>query len=487
MNYIKAIFVILTTLIVASGCNKDKTPSIEVSQQTLYFAAWGAPAQTVSFSATNTVRVAMVSITEGFECTIDNTAKKITVTPKGKTDGTSNDDLSKSGTLHVNALSKSGVTTGMTIYLYICNEIKLDENGQRANCYVITKPNIKYTFEANVAPNGAALNTKSVELLWQSDIDIIDNVALDNGNATFFVHSSDNDTSKVPNTNGVIAAYDAEGDIIWSWHIWITDSDPTQDAVTDSQGNVFMARNLGAYTNSNASNDTQKIYDSYGLYYQWGRKDPFPRPQSYDCSGGVGEIIYDDWSIYYPFQEVEDTSSHVGTIDFATENPMCYITNEACIEEGGDGVGDWLATADNALWKDSEKTTNDPCPYGWKVPSASDLAVLQLTAAEDNTDLDTARKQYGWWLSDGTNSFFYNACGYRRYNDGMIENMNSHDSYPSIPEPWEGHYWTSTANSDGSAMSLYFDLTTTRTINKFQSNKPSRRANGMQVRCVKVK
>ena len=60
--------------------------------------------------------------------------------------------------------------------------------------------------------------------------------------------------------------------------------------------------------------------------------------------------------------------------------------------------------------------------------------------------------------------------------------------YPSQPEPWEGHYWTTGTTADGKqSTSMYFDLTTTRTINKFVLNNPSKRANAMQVRCVKVK
>jgi uncharacterized protein (TIGR02145 family) len=156
------------------------------------------------------------------------------------------------------------------------------------------------------------------------------------------------------------------------------------------------------------------------------------------------------------------------------------------VAEGGDGVGDWLATADNTLWSDDKKSLYDPCPHGWRVPTAEDLAVLMLSDDEDNRPLDPLRKQYGWHLSDGTGKYFWSACGRRRYNDGKVENMNSKDDvYPSQPQPWEGYYWTSSTTADGKAVSLYFDLTTTRTINKFDNAHPARRANGFQVRCVK--
>jgi uncharacterized protein (TIGR02145 family) len=223
------------------------------------------------------------------------------------------------------------------------------------------------------------------------------------------------------------------------------------------------------------------------MYYQWGRKDPFPRPLYFDAAGAYDEDRYNENSTY--IKEVfAECSSSKGTLDYITKHPMHFITNATCIEEGGDGIGDWLwkGHSDDNLWGDSAKSIYDPCPYGWKVPSADDMSVLYLADAEDNTPLDDARKQYGWSLSDGNNKYFYPACGRRRYNDGKVENMNYKEGvYPSQPQPWEGYYWTSTTSADGKAVALYFDLTTTRTINKFFPSHSARRANGFQVRCVK--
>ena len=51
--------------------------------------------------------------------------------------------------------------------------------------------------------------------------------------------------------NAVIAATDADGNTLWSWHLWITDYDPDASAYTTpaaSSGTTwtFMDRNLGA-------------------------------------------------------------------------------------------------------------------------------------------------------------------------------------------------------------------------------------------------
>ena len=58
----------------------------------------------------------------------------------------------------------------------------------------------------------------------------------------------------------------ADGDILWSWHIWVTNR-----PITTSEGNnlQWMDRNLGALSN--------EIGDvaNRGMLYKWGRKEPF--------------------------------------------------------------------------------------------------------------------------------------------------------------------------------------------------------------------
>ena len=94
--------------------------------------------------------------------------------------------------------------------------------------------------------------------------------------------------------NGMIAAYDANDAILWSWHIWVTDYNP--DATgnetvlepstkrkqkyayrNDISSLPMMDRNLGAlegYTSVPADEIAKSRTN--GLHYQWGRKDPFP-------------------------------------------------------------------------------------------------------------------------------------------------------------------------------------------------------------------
>lgn len=489
MKSIKYLIVALLSVVAFASCNRDDSASLVLNRTALYFASWDAPMQSISYVATNTVSVAVGSCSVGWDATVDPISRTIDIKPVGtQEEGMTNDDLSKEGSVVVNALNKAGESTSYYIYIYIADIESVDGDGtEKANCYIVTKPSTSYTFDAMHSPNGSELATAKVKLLWQSNYDVIKNVNLTNGKAQFYVLPWEEDNSKVLDTNAVIAAYNSNGEIIWSWHIWIVDESPLLATDTYSNGKTFMRKNLGAFTNSNGSKDEQKILDSYGMYYQWGRKDPFPRPLYFDAAGAYDEDRYNENSTYIKEVFAEQTAQN-GTLEYVIKNPMHFITNAACIEEGGDGIGDWLwkGHGDDNLWGDNAKSIYDPCPYGWKVPSASDMSVLQLADAEDNTPLDEARKQYGWHLSDGVSKYFYPACGRRRYNDGLVENMNSKEGvYPSQPQPWEGYYWTTSTTADGKAVALYFDLTTTRTINKFFPSHSARRANGFQIRCVK--
>ena len=99
-----------------------------------------------------------------------------------------------------------------------------------------------------------------------------------------------------PNTlggSGAIAAYNESDEILWSWHIWVTDYNPDATGNQDVQtpvnkrklkfeygsytGNLpMMDRNLGAAAGYiTLPPDELEKSKTNGFYYQWGRKDPF--------------------------------------------------------------------------------------------------------------------------------------------------------------------------------------------------------------------
>ncbi len=215
-----------------------------------------------------------------------------------------------------------------------------------ANTYIVRPVYGEYSFDASVKGNSreSVGQIASVEVLWETTnkVDnlkkgcVLDNVEL-KGNKVHFRLPFDPVAG-----NALVAVKDALGTILWSWHIWVVDFDPVETQQTYKSGAIMMDRNLGATTiipeYGGAEN---KDYSAFGLYYQWGRKDPLPMFGSLVPENALK--LYDN---NYP--------SEANTIEYATKNPTVVY----------DDV-DW--NYDNTLWSAS-KTIYDPCPYGWRVP-----------------------------------------------------------------------------------------------------------------------
>lgn len=133
-----------------------------------------------------------------------------------------------------------------------------------------------------------------------------------------------------------------------------------------------MDRNLGALTTDCSRSEAR------GLYYQWGRKDPFVRSDTSADGLGAGSAL-SGYEIIY-LDPAQDEFDRIMTIGWATQHPTTYI-DCASFREGDDraDVLDWLYTSHPNLWGNrttgnasismiNEKTIYDPCPPGWRVP-----------------------------------------------------------------------------------------------------------------------
>ena len=158
--------------------------------------------------------------------------------------------------------------------------------------------------------------------------------------------------------NAVVAAYDAAGKILWSWHIWLTKSDIAEITYANEAG-VMMDRNLGAL-----SADVNSPL-ALGLFYQWGRKDPFLG------SASISQPVYAAATRHLKVTVHTEETSNVA---FTIANPHKFVL--------GNADGDWLASKDNSLWAAS-KTVYDPCPAGWRVPEGGYDGGLGETAMQD--------------------------------------------------------------------------------------------------------
>ena len=268
--------------------------------------------------------------------------------------------------------------------LFLPGEIQLDARNT-ANSYIAPQLLCDYSFDATVQGNGCAtlgitpqpLSGAYARLIWESGTQansIIASLSYDGRRISFRTGSRQG--------NALIGLFDAWGNCIWSWHIWVASYNPDSSAQTYASGAVFMDRNLGAigtdYTQSTAC----------GLYYQWGRKDPFPYPASFS-SNLPAPFVYHDRFRYEVIHPENSDPADVMTVDWAVKNPTSFIYKaDYDVEEPEEDVLDWLLQPHHNLWGNTtrqgtdisevcRKTIYDPCPPGWRVPDACDFEGIE--------------------------------------------------------------------------------------------------------------
>ncbi len=473
------IVAILAFVGIMTSCSQKETNSLNVPSKSILVSMPGETGST-TFDSSNITSLVPISTPKGWVINdINMYTETITVTAPSSFD---NEEV-ESGTLTLKGYTPTGNTKIVTVYLAIVSS-EVDFTSAPANCYVACKPKTRYIFDPTRGGNGSVeLATAEIKILWQTEKDLIEYLDIRNGKAHFYVSpksadKEDEDYKKVIPGNAVIGAYDIDGNLIWSWHIWVTNNDPmaAENSVTIG-GVTMMNHNLGAETNSEGDDDHDAIYGSYGMLYQWGRKDPIPGSDTWNFNLNYDAVIYDFENFSKLLAYVE--SSKGGSTEWTTANPLSIVMGNP--ENGYD----WLNNGhDDALWNATTKTNSDPCPAGWILPDSSVFESLTIAANDDALPWEEAQKMYGWWLEDTTtgDAYFFSAAGRRNYLDGRLDNMNVNEE---CPVPWSGYYWTATTDGNN-AKALYFNLNTnTRTWNGIETARPMQRANAMPVRCVR--
>jgi len=364
--------------------------------------------------------------------------------------------------------------------------------GETANCYMAANPLGNYMFKATVKGNGATtaastcsngtvsqtapkfpndktLSPKSVQVLWETGTAtkgaVIRAVKLFDGYVYFTTAGNLESTAPVVEANALIAVYSTptvgnETNVHWSWHIWSTSYDPkatggffsyqtrqiassnTSYNSVASRTEKVMTRNLGAAWNDNTSK-------SFGLLYQWGRKDPFVGASS-NASGTTTfatSTMGQKWG----------DASHVKTLTGASEanitsaiaNPTTFYLQRNTTQY--DWVGDTYANQRDNLWGNPNTTTKtpntargsksiyDPCPPGWRVAPQDTWTRFTTHGYNTSTASEFNVKgsfNYGWNFiyagPDKTGSeAFYPAAGYRHVTTGALSYVGAYGNYGS--------------------------------------------------------
>ena len=307
---------------------------------------------------------------------------------------------------------------------------------------------------------------------------------------------------------------------MWSWHIWLTNYDPDSNVggwvegkyayqvpggnlhkyaafeeIQMYDGKFMMDRNLGStmYNFQPYSGITQEeVKAASGMYYAYGRKDPFPGVRMYDIKGVAK--VFDDGSGNH---DVYGVSIQFGpaAIYASVIKPFNYYKRN--LSTGGN---DWVV--DNKLvgyrWNDldknesesSTKTFFDPCPPGWKLPDAVAFSSMGYT------DKVYASNCVSWTDVSQNKELFDKYKGWLVYLSGESgwESKSGDVAYfpGSSNRPWAsgilpptltgtGGLWTATPLRDGNARYLYYD---NNTLYFFHYDRPFYRYLAFPVRCI---
>ena len=370
-----------------------------------------------------------------------------------------------------------------------------------ANSYIISKPDMYQISAEKVLKTGGYQipEGKTVDWLWASkedgdpDFDIEDLIY-----PSSIKYNKEDKTIRfrVGNAKGnvVLALKDDDDNVLWTWHIWLTDKKDVRIGTKD-----FLDRNLGALSTERT---TSSVFDNtYGFVYQWGRKDPF-----FGGNGLSPEGLLSDAESYvkrntngvWKGANVWSVSTQPGFIDDAIEFPMQFISSTKSGTLGGDmkNPADWLSSNNNNLWQDGAKTEYDPCPYGYKVPNRNDFNAIRDAYNSYKTFLDTEISSLWYFRSAGNKywEYIYNngpvtilpAAGKRQGRDNSDQTGAQLNYSGTNGESGSCFYWTSTPVVDlfEVAQGGSYRLRTNGIV-LYENDEFGDKADAYPVRCVK--
>ncbi len=189
-----------------------------------------------------------------------------------------------------------------------------------------------------------------------------------------------------------------------------------ETVVNPATGKIWLDRNLGATQVSSSSSDAA----SYGDLYQWGR----------NADG----------------HQIRTSGT---TITLATS----YFTTTGLFITTNTNPYNWLSVVETHMWSGTS-AENNPCPSGFRVPTAAEWNQERLTWVSNNAAGAIASQ------------LKLPMAGTREFINGSVNNEGSN-----------GFYWSSTAQASG-AWSLIFS-----SDNSYMDS--NYRALGFSVRCLK--
>ena len=307
--------------------------------------------------------------------------------------------------------------------------------GDPANCYIVTKQGY-YEFTPDHVDGTSVEGLKTVNWLWAEKQSNSDDAQKSIAQVRYDENAGKVRFYAAGNTgNAVLAGFDAQGNIIWTWHIWMPKNEPRAMKYDSANKIYFMDRFLGALSGDSIDGD-----QTYGLMYQWGRPAPFFGAKGQYNEAYAYALAY-EWTAVNPVLvnviaggEVPNWKFQSGllvdNLNEAIGMPMTHISGTKT--ETDDYTGYWwkgdLGTG-VALWDTSAKTNYDPSPAGWRLPKREEYPTY-FTVNAHNT---VTSEGFSYLTEDGQKDW-YPACGSRSYDDARLAGVKTHVFF------WEGNF-----------------------------------------------
>ena len=342
-----------------------------------------------------------------------------------------------------------------------------------SNCH-LTSPGAFISFAAVKGNSTEKLeNIAKAELLWEDALDLVDSVFTVDGKDMYVVLAGEKQG------NAVVAAKNAEGTILWSWHIWVSAEDATANTMsyTYTKNDVsttyhFMDRNLGALTSELGTDAVN------GCFYQWGRKDPFPAS---NYEGGLKKI-YDmngeEMSI------ATETTPNENNIQTAIQNPATRYTTAYSNGQSWMTSNTTSFNIDDAkdLWGyvSGQKTIYDPCPAGYKMPVTDAWRFWADANVPEEAIKTETGKILGYKVTILDKGYVFPAQGHINHDNNSIADCLVNAYHPEINGYAYGRQWHSQFVSD------YFKAYATETYpGSSECGYSHSTAHSYSVRCIK--
>lgn len=321
----------------------------------------------------------------------------------------------------------------------------------------------------------------NAHLVWEDGKSLVTDISI-NGDYLCF-----NVPDDAIEGNAVLAAT-MDGTVVWSWHIWITNSGMEETALIKigSDSYKVASMNLGYATNGRSLNNVsgrectitirqledkgkqlvitvrqvgRSLSSSEGYkfctFYQWGRKDPFI-PAAESESGRVSRDAFT--------MDGSNTTIMYATpkgIGWTIKNPGVCVINQT----SRGPYGPYGNTQHN-FWNTKTKTIYDPCPPGYRIMPYHVFAYMK---AHGTMERNEEGKGLTW--REGSNIVVFPATGFRESSTAAVWQAGQN-----------GWYWSADMENDGYAKAVASSYVNVNVININESLV--HKASGLAVRPI---